>query len=248
MDETAHGPGWWMAADGQWYPPDMDPDAVARLRAKAGSAPGTGLTPTNWRTGIPAPRSGPAAAAGAPPLAPRRAASGPSPTPAGSGLAGFDHNPFAIRPRRNEPPVTRRRGRLALSLVITLVLVVVLAAGTAVYLVLHPSPHRSAGAVVADFVQQLAKGDYRTAANDVVPAQLRTLGPLSQLPAVRNLAAAYHGDQISAGSVRAGHPDSIVTVKWCDNFNCGSGSTLPAVHQAGGWYVDVAALLGTSGQ
>ncbi len=246
-----------MAADGQWYPPDVDPDAVARLRAGSGSPPGTGLTPTNWRVGIPAPNSG-LTAGGAAPLAPRRVGSGPPPAPpassgpppappAASGLAGFDHNHFAIRPRRAEPPATRKRGRLALSLIVALVLVAVVAAGTAVYLVLHPSPHRSAGAVVADFVQQLAKGDYRTAANDVVPAQLQSLGPLSQLPAVRNLAAAYRGDQISAASVRTGHPDSVVTVKWCDNFSCGTGSAIPAVHRAGGWYVDVAALLGTSG-
>ena len=250
MGETAHGPGWWMAADGQWYPPDMDPDDVARLRAASstGSPPGAGLTPTNWRAGIPAPGHGPVAAGTVPPASPRRPGAHPAGAPAGPGLTGFDHNHFMIGARRAAPPATRKRGRLALSLVITLVLVVVVAAGTVVYRVLHPSPYRSAGAVVADFVQQLAKGDYHGAEQDVVPAQRQSLGPLAQLGVVHNLAEAYHGDQVSAASVRAGHPDSVVTVKWCDNFSCGTGSTIPAVHRSGGWYVDVDTLLGMNGR
>lgn len=35
MSESAQGPGWWIASDGKWYPPEQHPDA----RAEEASAP-----------------------------------------------------------------------------------------------------------------------------------------------------------------------------------------------------------------
>jgi hypothetical protein len=29
MSDTAQGPGWWIASDGLWYPPEQHPDAPA---------------------------------------------------------------------------------------------------------------------------------------------------------------------------------------------------------------------------
>jgi hypothetical protein len=29
MSDTAQGPGWWIASDGKWYPPEQHPDALA---------------------------------------------------------------------------------------------------------------------------------------------------------------------------------------------------------------------------
>ncbi len=46
MSDISRGPGWWIASDGKWYPPESHPDAVA-ARSKgpmvgvgAGNAPG----------------------------------------------------------------------------------------------------------------------------------------------------------------------------------------------------------------
>ena len=27
MSDTSQGPGWWLASDGRWYPPETHPDA-----------------------------------------------------------------------------------------------------------------------------------------------------------------------------------------------------------------------------
>ena len=36
------GPGWWQASDGNWYPPELHPDAQVAATASAGwAAPGT---------------------------------------------------------------------------------------------------------------------------------------------------------------------------------------------------------------
>ena len=53
MSEVRQGPGWWLASDGKWYPPESRPapppppqDAGAAARSQAlivGSAVGTGL-------------------------------------------------------------------------------------------------------------------------------------------------------------------------------------------------------------
>lgn len=39
VSDTAQGPGWWVASDGNWYPPDQHPDHLARLQAPATSLP-----------------------------------------------------------------------------------------------------------------------------------------------------------------------------------------------------------------
>ena len=36
MSEVQQGPGWWVASDGKWYPPETHPDA--RVRADAAAA------------------------------------------------------------------------------------------------------------------------------------------------------------------------------------------------------------------
>lgn len=38
MTETSPGPGWWLASDGNWYPPHLHPDARARAAAEASAA------------------------------------------------------------------------------------------------------------------------------------------------------------------------------------------------------------------
>lgn len=38
MTESSPGPGWWLASDGNWYPPHLHPDARARSAAEAQAA------------------------------------------------------------------------------------------------------------------------------------------------------------------------------------------------------------------
>ncbi len=35
MSDTAHGPGWWLAADGKYYPPEQHPDYQQQIAARA---------------------------------------------------------------------------------------------------------------------------------------------------------------------------------------------------------------------
>ncbi len=44
MSDSSQGPGWWMASDGKWYPPETAPDAqgTAPAQADAGRAGGLG--------------------------------------------------------------------------------------------------------------------------------------------------------------------------------------------------------------
>lgn len=44
MSDTWNGPGWWLASDGKWYPPDLHPEALAS-KGNEGSF-GSGSLPT----------------------------------------------------------------------------------------------------------------------------------------------------------------------------------------------------------
>ncbi len=35
MSDVSHGPGWWIASDGKWYPPELYPYAPAAQSASA---------------------------------------------------------------------------------------------------------------------------------------------------------------------------------------------------------------------
>ena len=46
MSDMSQGPGWWIASDGKWYPPELHPDRITvvggRVGTVAGTGPGTG--------------------------------------------------------------------------------------------------------------------------------------------------------------------------------------------------------------
>ena len=81
MSDTSQGPGWWLASDGRWYPPEMwtGPPGTA----PPGAPPGT---PAN-QSPAPAQGSGPIAAAGPPAYGDAQPA-GPSPTAAPAAYPG----------------------------------------------------------------------------------------------------------------------------------------------------------------
>lgn len=45
MSDVAQGPGWWIASDGRWYPPELHPAALA-ARSPRGHVHGEGSSPT----------------------------------------------------------------------------------------------------------------------------------------------------------------------------------------------------------
>jgi hypothetical protein len=48
MSDKPEGPGWWIASDGQWYPPELHPTGAAESRAGApASAP---VEPHRWNS------------------------------------------------------------------------------------------------------------------------------------------------------------------------------------------------------
>jgi hypothetical protein len=58
MSDQSNGPGWWIASDGKWYPPETHPDYVPPLPPPPPSPYATVTTPVtstsppkhNWRT------------------------------------------------------------------------------------------------------------------------------------------------------------------------------------------------------
>lgn len=252
-DTTAHGT-WWLGDDGRWYPPDAKPAGVRPVGSPAPAAP-SAEAPLGARGPVDERPANPSApAAPAPPLGPTgatagSATAGPRRAPARSpAIPGFDVAPYpaAGRGRAAAPPPLRKRGRVSLAVVLVGVVAVVLGAGVGAYLLVNPSPHRSPGAVAADFVQHLAHDQFAQAEKDVVPAQRHQFGSLSQLAPVQSLATTFHGDQISPGTSRRGSGSTLATFRWCNNFLCAAGSSLPTLDVGGSWYVDLTALVNGS--
>jgi hypothetical protein len=51
MSDKSEGPGWWIASDGKWYPPELHPSVRDDSSATA-SAPEAGTTPPRrWQQG-----------------------------------------------------------------------------------------------------------------------------------------------------------------------------------------------------
>ena len=56
MSDVSHGPGWWMASDGRWYPPHLHPSAVqAATRPPTYGTAGAQPTGTELLWGQPQP-------------------------------------------------------------------------------------------------------------------------------------------------------------------------------------------------
>jgi hypothetical protein len=47
MSDKPEGPGWWIASDGKWYPPELHPSAGGESPAGAPAAPPT--QPHRWQ-------------------------------------------------------------------------------------------------------------------------------------------------------------------------------------------------------
>ena len=50
MSDKPEGPGWWVASDGKWYPPELHPSVRdATTRAKETSPVTEGSQPNRWQ-------------------------------------------------------------------------------------------------------------------------------------------------------------------------------------------------------
>lgn len=76
MSDQPSGPGWWLASDGRWYPPELHPDAPKEPPPSTWAAPGDTETAPGWAT--PFPTTPPASEA----PGPQWSAPTPAPTPA----------------------------------------------------------------------------------------------------------------------------------------------------------------------
>jgi len=263
MRDVAPGPGWWIASDGRWYPPELHP-AVRATAPPATTAGGTtaqattlsgmavplapvGATPLHQHGagGVTLPGPGPGIVL-PPPVPPMGsiatgAGQGASLRMPRTGLAGFDDNPFAVSPRSMLPPPTKKRGRLTLPVIGLLVALAGAGAGTGVFLLVHPSPHRSPGAVAKDFYQHLEAGDYAAAAGDVDPSSQQMAASAGAVPAVAHVAQELTSLNLTDTATAPGpNGDVVVTVTGCgQSFSCGTaGPPVPVEQIDGQWYVD----------
>lgn len=158
MSMSSQGPGWWVASDGRWYPPEQHPDAVAAASQQpttpgppvgpplgppvgppAGTAPGWSPLdgPTRGAAPVPPGPSSPPPFGQAPPApygqpGPTRTF-GPPPQfgpPQSGGPAPYGMAPSAVG--RVEAP---RRGPRPLRIVLAVVIVLGLLAGAGVWAV-----------------------------------------------------------------------------------------------------------------
>jgi len=49
MSDKPEGPGWWIASDGKWYPPELHPSVRDDSRAKAPAQVAAGSEPHRWQ-------------------------------------------------------------------------------------------------------------------------------------------------------------------------------------------------------
>ena len=48
MSDVSQGPGWWIASDGQWYPPELHPSVREQVDVPVGAAVSDGSTSGQW--------------------------------------------------------------------------------------------------------------------------------------------------------------------------------------------------------
>lgn len=153
MSDSAQGPGWWLASDGRWYPPEQQAAAGGIVPGQEGSAPATDPdatevmpTPTPTPQPVapgPAPAPGPTAAEGSLPGASAPPPLGPAPgydsPPPGPGYGSPPPGPGYIPPpapgygaapvARGAAPSRLRGGARALMAIGGLLAAVVLVTG-----------------------------------------------------------------------------------------------------------------------
>jgi hypothetical protein len=160
---------------------------------------------------------------------------------------GFEENSYALPRHLPMGPVpTKKKGHLALPLVLLLVAALVAAAGTVGFILTHPSPHRSPDAVALDFYQKLAASpmDATAVLADVVPSQQGQAASLTSLREVQSVSTELQHENLSVLNPSTPLTTSkSVEIQGCNEIlSCGPVAvTVPTVEVQGKWYVDFAA-------
>ena len=245
MSDTAEGPGWWIASDGRWYPPELHPDTAAPppspLPSLFSSGPAGGQA-------MPTPPATPAPPGFTPPgplpavvVYPER---GARPTAA----------PVATQSSAAQP-VARRKGRSKWPTVLIVVGLLAGAAGgiTALVLSLKTAPTFSnASGVATDFVEVGAAQSYGRMTSDVEPSQRGSFDAQSESDKLFGVAELGGEPYVTTAGDAVQGNDSIINVVACFNPggetscvpNVSSELTLriPAAEVGGNWYVDASQL------
>lgn len=48
MSDKSEGPGWWIASDGKWYPPEQHPSVTGDAGGEVPAQPTSGPPPRRW--------------------------------------------------------------------------------------------------------------------------------------------------------------------------------------------------------
>jgi hypothetical protein len=49
MSDKSEGPGWWIASDGKWYPPEQHPSVRGEAVGEGAAQPASGPPPRRWQ-------------------------------------------------------------------------------------------------------------------------------------------------------------------------------------------------------
>lgn len=49
MSDKPEGPGWWIASDGKWYPPELHPSTRGDAQGKEAAPAASGPPPRRWQ-------------------------------------------------------------------------------------------------------------------------------------------------------------------------------------------------------
>jgi hypothetical protein len=239
MNEGAPAPGWWLASDGNWYPPELHPYPSPPVATMVIDAPAPDMTaPDMTVPDMTAPQA---------PSGKRRRRHGVrrrSPE-----MKGFEDNHFEVR-RRPQPVSKKKRGHLTIPMTMLVIAAVAAGAGYVGFKLTHPSPNRSPGSVALDFYEHLQRGDFSGISADVDPAdQVAVAEKAYSLPVVQADMTALHSLNLLVEKSQQSATTGTVVLSECNaSFSCAESGTIPVAKVGGKWYVDWSAWLALPAQ
>ncbi len=196
MSDMSQGPGWWLASDGKWYPPELHP-GVARPVGQPVDLPGHAAEEalSSWAPAAAAPMEAPAVAAYPPsgPGTPDPAGPSypqgwqpivPAPSPGGKASRGLRLVGIGFTMARDEP------GLMMVPVLAFLIQLVILGIGTLVLLPTLRSMHANEGQRV-----HLTAGQWGVLA--LVGVLVMFVSVVSHATIIARVMARFHGQSVT---------------------------------------------------
>lgn len=227
-----------MASDGRWYPPELHPAVRSAGQAAALPIPqGQSVGPAQFMGQVQVQSVPQAQSVAGYQSAPNASQTVPT---------GFDNNPFAVNAGLFGPTPTKKKGHLAMPLLVLLILAIVGAASAVGYMLTHPSPQRSADSAALDFYEKLGSSpaNYTAALSDVLPSQRAQAASMGSLQEVQSVVQQIGSLNLSvANPGPATGPSKTVVIKGCnETLSCSPVSvSVPTAEMNGKWYVNFTA-------